>query len=157
MAEQLNKLLVALDGSEGAEKALSFAGGLADSTDASLTLLIVHDIGSYIAADLAGYGWVSTSAHQAPPDEDFRKRMEQEVATPIFERACKSLGKSMEEVTTLAVWGHPSDEICKVAEKQGIDMIVMGSRGRSVFTELLLGSVSSQVLHHSPCPVTVVR
>ena len=156
MVEQLNKLLVAMDGSEGAEKALKFAANLGEATGASLHLLIVHDISS-VAADLAaGYGWVSAGAY-LPPDDDFRKRMEQEVATPIFERGCKAIGKTMGEVSTLAVWGHPAEEICKFADAQGIDLIVIGSRGRSAFTELMLGSVSSQVLHHATCPVTVVR
>ena len=85
------------------------------------------------------------------------KRMEQEVATPIFERGCKAIAKTLDEVSTLALWGHPAEEICKYADAQGIDLIVIGSRGRSAFTELLLGSVSSQVLHHATCPVTVVR
>ena len=37
------------------------------------------------------------------------------------------------------------------------DLLVIGSRGRSAFSALLLGSVCSQVLHHAPCPVTVVH
>ncbi len=157
MVGQINKILVATDGSEGAEKALKFAGDLGETTGASLHLLIVHDISSYVAGDLAaGYGWISTSTH-LPADDDFRERVEQEVATPIFERSCTAVGKTMDEVSTLALWGHPAEEICKYADAQGIDLIVIGSRGRSAFTELLLGSVSSQVLHHATCPVTVVR
>ena len=82
MVEQLNKLLVAMDGSQGAEKALKFAANLGEATGASLHLLIVHDISS-VAADLAaGYGWVSAGAY-LPPDDDFRKRIEQEVATAL--------------------------------------------------------------------------
>ena len=156
MVGQINKLLVATDGSEGAEKALQFAANLAEAMGALLHLLIVHDISS-VSADLAaGYGWISTSAH-LPPDDNFRQRMEREVATPIFERSCKAIGKTMSDVSTLAVWGHPVEEICKYADEQGVDLIVVGSRGRSAFTELLLGSVSSQVLHHATCAVTVVR
>ncbi len=139
-----------------AEKALKFAAGIGETTGASLHLLIVHDYSS-VAGDLAaGYGWATTGSYM-PPDDDFRERMEQEVAAPIFERGCKAIGKTLDEVSTLALWGQPAEEICKYADAQGIDLIVIGSRGRSAFTELLLGSVSSQVLHHATCPVTVVR
>ena len=55
------------------------------------------------------------------------------------------------------VWGHPAEAICKYAEQHKTDLIVMGSRGRSAFTQLVLGSVSTQVPHHAPCPVTVAH
>ena len=45
--------------------------------------------------------------------------------------------------------------LLKVAEQA--DMIVVGSRGRGGFANLLLGSVTQQVVHHAPCPVVVVH
>lgn len=51
--------------------------------------------------------------------------------------------------------GTPGREICE--EAQGYDMVVIGCRGRSPVSELLLGSTSAYVVHHAPCPVLVLR
>lgn len=51
--------------------------------------------------------------------------------------------------------GHPGREIC--AEAQGYDMVVIGCRGRSLVSELLLGSTSAYVVHNAPCAVLVLR
>jgi nucleotide-binding universal stress UspA family protein len=51
--------------------------------------------------------------------------------------------------------GHPGREIC--AEAQGYEMVVIGCRGRSQVSELLLGSTSGYVVHNAPCAVLVLR
>lgn len=53
--------------------------------------------------------------------------------------------------------GHPAEAIIRVAQVRNCDLIVMGSRGLGTFQELLLGSVSDQVVRRAPCPVLVVR
>ena len=53
--------------------------------------------------------------------------------------------------------GNPSSAILNFCEKEKHDIIVMGSRGMGKFKELVLGSVSSKVLHHSSCPVMIIR
>lgn len=53
------------------------------------------------------------------------------------------------------VEGNPGEVL--VAEAQGAALLVVGSRGHSALTSALLGSVSSHVTHHAPCPVVVVR
>ncbi|MEK7715145.1 MAG: universal stress protein, partial [candidate division NC10 bacterium] len=53
--------------------------------------------------------------------------------------------------------GVPFEEIVKAAEKEGADMIVMGTHGRSGLNRLLLGSVAERVIRLAPCPVLTVR
>lgn len=53
--------------------------------------------------------------------------------------------------------GHPAESIVLYAEDHGIDHIVVGHRGHSLFERLLLGSVGRQVIAYAPCTVTVVR
>ncbi len=55
------------------------------------------------------------------------------------------------------IWGHTAEAICDYAQANDVDLLVIGSRGRSTVARLLLGSVSTQVAHHSPCPVTIVH
>jgi nucleotide-binding universal stress UspA family protein len=50
--------------------------------------------------------------------------------------------------------GSPGPVICQ--EAAGFDMVVVGNRGRSPMSELLLGSISQHVVHHAPCPVLVL-
>lgn len=53
--------------------------------------------------------------------------------------------------------GNAGEEILRAAEKEKVDVIVIGHRGRSIKSELLLGSVSQNVIHHAKCPVLIVR
>ncbi len=53
--------------------------------------------------------------------------------------------------------GHPAEQIIFDADRHGVDLIVVGDRGRSKFARLLLGSVSKQVVQYAERPVLVVR
>jgi len=55
------------------------------------------------------------------------------------------------------VAGHPANQIVYRAEQDGVDLIVVGHRGKGFFERLLVGSVSKQVVTHAYCPVLVVR
>jgi nucleotide-binding universal stress UspA family protein len=61
------------------------------------------------------------------------------------------------EIETAVESGSPGPTLCQVAEDRGADVIVVGSRGHGALKRALLGSVSSHVLHHAPCPVLVLR
>ena len=54
-------------------------------------------------------------------------------------------------------FGSPADQIVDYAEKQGIDLIVMGTHGRGGLEKMWLGSVTEKVLRKAHCPVLVVR
>ena len=84
------------------------------------------------------------------------KQMNDPGLDPVFREARELLGQ-VKRCDEKILWGQPAAVICEFARDHHVDLIVMGARGRSNFAALLLGSVSSQVLQHAPCPVTVVR
>lgn len=60
-------------------------------------------------------------------------------------------------IDTILLQGNPGSIILNYCGKENYDIIVMGSRGMGKFKELVLGSVSSKVVHHSRCPVMIIR
>jgi nucleotide-binding universal stress UspA family protein len=69
----------------------------------------------------------------------------------------KGLGETKGvNVESVLLEGHPADELIRYAEENGMDIIVMGSLGRTGIDRLLLGSVAGNVVRHSKVPVMVV-
>ncbi len=80
--------------------------------------------------------------------------------TDIAEKAVSTMGEHLRDrgytVKTITRVGNPGEEICEYAQMTDIESIIMGRRGRGEVSELLLGSVSQYVVHHSELPVTLV-
>ena len=60
-------------------------------------------------------------------------------------------------ITTTLLEGNPASIILEFSQSEKYEVIIIGSRGMGQFKELLLGSVSSKVIHHSSCPVLLIR
>ena len=130
----LGKILVPVDGSPYAKKALECAVTQAKMSGSSITIM---------------YAAHSHIAPLARSLEDHGKR--------ILEEA-KGTGQAAGiDTNTFLVHGPPADEIINKAETGKYDMIVIGSRGRTAAKSFLLGSVSDKVSHHAKCPVLIVK
>lgn len=140
----LKKILVAVDGSEASLRATRFAARLARSAGAHLTLTFVYDTGV-----VSLLGMVALTGKEL---DDAVQR----VAHRHFLDAEAAIGGDVPTERKLLM-GKPSSELMRYAKEAGMDVIVMGSRGMSATKEILVGSVSSQVVHHSAVPVTVVH
>jgi nucleotide-binding universal stress UspA family protein len=76
----------------------------------------------------------------------------------FFNAAEKKAKKSGVKKTSIKlVKGDPADRIVDAAENDGVDMIVLGSRGLGTFRRVILGSVSTKVCTHAPCTCVIVR
>jgi len=60
-------------------------------------------------------------------------------------------------IKTFLLQGNPAPAILDYNKKEKFDLVIMGSRGLGKFKELILGSVSSKIVHHSPCAVLLIR
>lgn len=144
----MKKILLATDGSAGAEKAAAVTKSLAEAMpEAQITVLHVVRI-EPATVEVYGYSF--------KPDVPLDV-MVQNTARPVLDKAVEALGLPKDRVETRSEGGNPARMIAEVAEEGGYDLIVMGSRGMSVVRELIVGSVSHQVLHLAHCPVLIVR
>jgi nucleotide-binding universal stress UspA family protein len=147
----LNKILVPLDGSQLAERALKPAHALAQHAEGSLILLRAALPERMLTADvysLGGYSplWPNQSLELA------RKEADDYLQTL---RSRKSL--SGPAIRAAVVDGDPAISIVDTAADENVDLIAMSSHGYSGATLWMLGSVAERVLHDASCPVLVVR
>lgn len=137
-------ILVGHDGSECAQDAVRWAGRLAARADLDLHVLRAWSMTSAPRPSTWEPGYV-------PPLADWQQAVHDELTKHV--RALKL--DAAVRVTCHTVHRAPARGLIEAAA--GADVVVVGARGRGGFAGLLLGSVSDQVVHHAPCPVTVVR
>jgi nucleotide-binding universal stress UspA family protein len=130
--------LVPLDFSACADHALAHAIGLATTLQARLTLLHV----TYLPLVME----VNSAPYQAEIEADARRALE---------TCLKRVHDAGVEGSIALVFGVPWREIIAMAKTQGVDLIIMGTHGRTGFEQLFLGSVAERVVRLAPCPVLV--
>ena len=149
-------ILVATDGSDGARKAAAVAGELAGALNARVTVLFVQNE-ELVLSSAWGAGLPGGAVPAAMPVDQIRSLLEQKAKENELPFTVEALGIPEKGVQSVVLWGHPAQEISKYAREHAVDLIVIGSHGRSGIREALLGSVSHAVANHAPCPVTIVR
>ena len=138
----ITSILVPVDGSVPAEKALNYALNLAEIHDAKVELMTVVDE-------------VKMAPDWAREYSEKLREQDEDVLTSIFSKAVKE--KPNIKISKCLAEGYASEEILKCAEKGHHDLIVMGSRGMGLIRGLVLGSVSSRVVNQAEIPVLIVK
>ncbi len=145
------KILLAVDGSEGAQKATEYARNLAVQLN-NARVTIVHVVRPvdyrYISVETGG-----------PALGKVLEELEAAARKKAREILTQTQGAFPDSVPTavMVTVGDPAAEIVNVAKETGADLIVMGSRGLGRIQGIVLGSVSDRVVHLAHCPVLVVR
>lgn len=144
---ELRKILVPTDFSPHAQKALEWAVFLASTHEAEIVLLHV----------------VAPASAMWAPDVEVERKIEEDLAElwtrteARLKTEASTLREKGREVLPLVVRGQPFREICEVAKGHAVDLIVMGTHGRTGLEHVWLGSVAERVVRQAPCAVLTAR
>jgi nucleotide-binding universal stress UspA family protein len=147
----ISKILVPTDGSRAAQKAAMYAVDIAKHLKATVIVLSVIDKRSFMGQTVpAG----KASKHIIEPIEDYLREAAEVYAGEI-KKLCDKKGVQSRTVITA---GHPVEGIVKEAAKAKVNLIIMGSHGKSALAVAVLGSVTYGVMHkETKIPVLIVR
>lgn len=150
----MRRILVAIDGSEAASKALDLAADLATARGASV--LVLHVVPREpVPPELEAFA----RAEGIPIEEEVGRWSEaRRLGDALTREAAERLrAKGVGEVETLVEEGTPARAVVEVARGRAVDAIVVGSRGRGGLLGALLGSVAQRVAQEAPCTCIIVR
>ena len=146
-----DKVMVAVDGSEHALRAVDAAAVIAQRCGSEFIVLTVLE-SSKLPQDVRQF---AESEHMTERPMALANRL---VGEPIASQAAmRAAKKGVKNVTQLIEDGDAAKEILQVAKAMSVDLIVVGSRGLGTIRGLLLGSVSHKVMNLSECPCMTVK
>ena len=147
----IQRILVATDGSDHARKAIELASDIAKRNHSSVYLMhVVHE-------PKVPEGVAELVKQEHIPESPSCVHI-QVLAERILGPAKRMLkGRGIGQVFPVMADGKPADKIIEFARNQGVDLIVMGTRGLSRLGRLFLGSISDQVRHLAPCTCITVK
>lgn len=147
MKIQIKKILCPVDFSESSDHAMRYALAFSETYQAELIFVHVMD---YATLDMPDYpSVIEFSANIIEQmKEIFEKRLEE--LTEIEK-------KEYENISSRLVSGTPFYEIINLAKEEKVDLIVIGTHGRTGLAHVLMGSVAEKVVRKAPCPVLTVK
>ena len=140
------KILFATDFSPASDAALGFASSLASDTGATLHIVHVGVSHADAFATTAPYGYAISE------EVELRERKSRQQKLDSLHSAVAGVSSQHHFLE-----GNPADEVLRFAEEEGVDLIVVGSHGRTGLSRMLMGSVAEEIVRRAECPVLVVK
>lgn len=153
----MKKILIAVDDSKGCQAAIdTFTKLFSCARPETVILLYVEKIeGKSIMDDMLGMAELSTLKEELKGTK-YQEALDKQ-ARAVLEHYRKELaGRGVTGIKTVVKEGHPSDEILETAKEEGVEMIIVGSRGRRQ-QSLMMGSVSREVANQAGIAVLIAR
>jgi nucleotide-binding universal stress UspA family protein len=139
-----SKILVPVDGSDISYRALDSALFLSERLGSKITAIHVIEK-------------VPTVYIQSQKILDEILETHKNESQKILDEYSSIATKKGIAINTVLLEGNPASTILEFSQMEKYEVIIIGSRGMGHFKELILGSVSSKILHHSLCPVLLIR
>ncbi len=137
------KIMCAVDFSEFTNLTLSYGQALAKEFEAHLTLC--HVVTNMVLMSSAGQAYIASEKIEAERRQDATSRLAE-------------IAKTLDlDCDTMVSTGHPADELARIAEEAGVEMVVAATHGGSGVKRFLVGSVTDRLVKTLPCPVMVLH
>ncbi len=149
----LNRILLATDFSDCAAKAKRMAQDLSVRFGAELHILhVIHDLAVEVPEFGMGLSFPSFVENIGGKRKELQKN-----ATKLLEKEINGDRDEELNVVLATKFGAPFVEVIRYAREHDVDLIVVGSHGRTGLNHVLLGSVAEKIVRKAPCPVLTVR
>jgi len=149
MSSLFSKILVGLDGSDSSLRAMDSAVSVAENYNSDMMLLTI--IGTSLKQ--------TTSTFITAPTYSTEELDNERIANEKLHEMIKLKYKQVNSINSVIVERSESIErtIVEYADREKVDLIIVGSKGRTGIKKILLGSVASAVVAHAHCPVLVIK
>jgi nucleotide-binding universal stress UspA family protein len=158
MEKPTETIMVGVDGSKHAEAAFQVATDMAKLHGARLLIVAIHTSPAMpLTPGVPGYPQILTSFPEYSPKVPKEVTDNMEPTLKEYEERAKKAGVKSVESKIVAVWNTVGGGLVTEAEREGVSLIVVGSRGLTGLKRTLLGSVADYVVKNAHCNVLVVR
>lgn len=153
----MKNILIAVDDTKGTKKAFAEASSICSCMRPEIIILLYVEKfeGRSLMDESLGDAEMDT-LKEVLEGTEFKERLD-EKAKKILNYYKKEMeDRGVTGVKTVIKGGHPAEEILKTAEEEGVDMIIMGARGKRV-SHVFMGSVSREIANRAKVPVLIVK
>lgn len=152
----METVLIAVDGTKNSERIMSLLHAVVSSPK-NIVLLHVEQLeGNSLMTAMLGDAEMSTLKESLKGTEH-KEALDQKAEKILTFYQKKMEGAGLPNIKTIMREGHPSEEILKVADEEGVDLIVVGCSGKSRFKRYLTGCASREVERNAKVPVLITK
>lgn len=144
------KILIAVDGSEHANRAIEAVGKMARSSLELQAILLCVRTGA-ILEPLFSEDYAVSTIRKLDTDQ------EKQQAAILASAKEHAKAQGINVIDAIQAYGVVTNEILRIAKDRQIDQIAMGTRGMGAVGSIFMGSVAQRVVHHAPVPVLLVK